>query len=86
MSAGDGKSSRFDGRKEVEHVLQGDVGSGEPEVVEDLQDVSPGPVAVVIKLLLPLGRRQLQKLVVFQDSALGIPWGKVRHQLEEISA
>ena len=50
-AAGDAEGARLDGRDEVEQVLERDVGGGEAEVVQHLEDVPPRSVAVLVQLL-----------------------------------
>ena len=47
---GDGERPGPDGREQVEEELRGDVGGAEAEVVQHLEDVAAGTVAVVVSV------------------------------------
>lgn len=80
--AGDGEGSRLDRWEQVEQVLERNVGGCvQLEVFENLEHVSPRPVAIFVEILLALGCCELDELLLLRRVL-----GEVGQQLEEIPA
>ena len=81
LRAGDGKGPGLDSREEIKKILQWDVrGCIQTEVVEDFKAIPPGPVAVVIQLLLSLGCRKFHEFLSLQFVC-----GEMGQEFEEVA-
>lgn len=66
LTAADAEGARFDGRNQVEKVVEGYVGCGEPEIVENFEYIPSGPVAILVQLLLTFRRVEFDKLFLLR--------------------
>ena len=67
LGRGDGEGARLQRREKVEQILEGNLGSGEGEIVENLETIAPNAIAVIPQILRGKGAK-----VVVVDIRVGV--------------